>query len=187
MDDKKERAKERREWILLISICLLTVFVLKTKVIITANVPTGSMLDTIQLEDKVLGNRLAYIKDDPQRGDIVIFYAPDETDGTKYIKRLIGLPGEKVVIKDAHIYIDDNETPLKETYLPEEWEYENDEMEFEVPEGAYLFFGDNRNESLDAREWENTYVYKEDIIAKAECVYFPFNDMKSLSRYKYEQ
>lgn len=186
MDDKKERNRDRLEWVLLFAIVFVCAFVLRTKVVITANIPTGSMLDTIQLKDKVLGSRLAYKSDEPQRGEVIIFYAPDEDDGTLYIKRLIGLPGEKVTIDDGHIYINDSSEPLNETYLREEWTDENDGFEFEVPEDSYLFLGDNRNESLDARDWENTYVSKEDIVAKAELVYFPFKDAKLLTGYTYE-
>lgn len=183
MNDKKERNKEIREWILLFVICFAVVFVVRAKVILVANVPTGSMLETIQLEDKVLGNRLAYKTTDPKRGEIIMFHAPD--DGELYIKRLIGLPGEKVTIDNAQIYIDDSSEPLKENYLPEKWVDENDDFVFEVPEDSYLFLGDNRNESFDARDWENTYVSREDIVAKAEVIYFPLKDVKFLSGYEY--
>lgn len=183
MDDKKERAKERREWLLLLLIGVLAVVLLRTKVILVANVPTGSMLETIQLKDKVLGNRLAYKTTEPQRGEIIMFHAPD--DGELYIKRLIGLPGEKVTIDNAQIYIDDSSEPLKENYLPEKWVDENDDFVFEVPEDSYLFLGDNRNESLDARDWENTYVSREDIVAKAELIFFPLKDVKFLDGYEY--
>lgn len=183
MDDKKVRNKEIREWILLFAICFAVVFVVRTKVILVANVPTGSMLETIQLKDKVMGNRLAYLKDDPKRGEIVVFHAPD--DGTLYIKRLIGLPGEKVIIDNAKIYIDDSEEPLNETYLPEKWVDGNDDYVFEVPENSYLFLGDNRNESLDARYWENTYVSRDAIVAKAELIFFPIKDIKMLNGYEY--
>lgn len=182
---KKEKGSAKRdilEFAITFAVALLIAMFVKTKIIITANVPTGSMIATIQEEDKVFGYRLAYNKEDPKRGDIVIFYAPDEDDGTKYIKRLIGLPGEKVTIKDAKIYINDSEEPLVEDYLPEEWVDENDGFVFEVPEGAYFFMGDNRNSSWDARDWDNTYVYREDIIAKAEAVYFPFKDAKWLNK-----
>ena len=97
--------KEIFYYVKMIAIVLIASYVLKNKIIVNANVPTGSMESTIHVEDKVFGNRLAYINNELERGDIVMFYAPDETDGTIYIKRLIGLPGEKVTIKDSKIFI----------------------------------------------------------------------------------
>lgn len=166
-------------WIKTIVSAVIIAFLLSHFVISSVQVPTGSMLNTIQLGDRIIGNRLSYKFSDPERGDVVIFYAPDEED-TLYIKRLIGLPGDKVVIEDSKVYINDSETPLEEDYLPEEWVEGNDGMEFNVPEDCYFFMGDNRNWSLDARYWENTYVHRDKIVAKACFIYFPFSDAKFL-------
>jgi signal peptidase I len=116
---------------------------------------------------------------EPERGDIVIFKFPDD-ESQKFIKRIIGLPGEKVVIEDGKIYINDSEVPLEETYLKEEWVVGTGPYEFNVPEGCYFVMGDNRNDSNDARFWDNTYVTAEEIIGKAEFIYYPFNHIKSL-------
>lgn len=131
-------------------------------------------------KDRMLGNRLAYKTGDIKRGDIVIFKFPDD-ESQLFVKRVIGLPGDKVVIKEGKIYINDSEEPLEEDYLPEEWTVGNDasnlpdgKNEYNVPEGSYFLMGDNRNISNDARYWNNTYVKKDKIIAKAMCVYFPF-------------
>ena len=168
------------DWIKTVVITLVLVGILKSQVIIMAKVPSGSMLDTIQLEEKLMGNRLAYIKEDPKRGDIVIFDAPDEK-GKLYIKRIIGLPGETVTIKDGEVYIDDAVEPLKEDYLKKEpWVIDNDVFEFEVPEDSYLMLGDNRNDSKDARYWEHTYVSRDTIVAKAVFVWYPFTEMRKL-------
>lgn len=159
---------------MVVIVAVVTILV-RTFILVSAVVPTGSMLNTIHEKDRVIGNRLSYKFEEPERGDIVIFYAPDATDKTVYIKRLIGLPGDTVVIKEAHIYINGSETPLDEPYLKEEWVEYNDGYEFEVPADSYLFMGDNRNNSWDARMWTNTYVESDAIIAKAECIYLPFN------------
>lgn len=132
---------------------------LKNYVIINADVPTGSMENTIIPGDRLIGNRLAYLKDDPERGDIVIFRYPDDEESL-YVKRVIGLPGETVDITDGKIYIDGNEEPLEEDYLKETWTVATGDYHFEIPEDAYLMLGDNRNDSWDARYWTNTYVYR---------------------------
>ena len=188
--DKKELGKnniikEIISWIAVFAIAFTIAFVLKTKVFILANIPSSSMEETIMTGDQVFGNRLAYNSADPQRGDIAIFYAPDKPD-TLYIKRVIGLPGDKVVIDDAKIYINDSKESLDEPYINGKWTKETGYYEYQVPEGCYFMLGDNRNYSEDARDWENTYVKRDKIVAKAECIYFPFGHIKQLKTYDYK-
>ena len=120
--------------------------------------------------NRLFGNRLAYIKDDPKRGDIVIFKYPDD-ESQLFIKRVIGLPGETVTIIDGKVYIDDSTEPLYEPYLAQEML--GTFGSYEVPQGAYFVMGDNRNYSLDARFWNNTYVYKDKILGRALFRYYP--------------
>lgn len=177
--NKNQIIKEIIWWVKSVVIIFAITFVITQKIIVLANVPTGSMMNTIQEKDLVLADRLAYNEEEPERGDIVIFYAPDEVEEL-YIKRVIGLPGDKVVIDNAQIYINDSKVPLEEPYLRETWVINNGYYEFNVPQNCYLMLGDNRNSSIDSRVWENTYVNRNAIIAKAKCVYFPFNHIKSL-------
>ena len=186
MDKKQENGEKQssamREvlsWVLYFTAALLITLVLKNYVIINADVPTGSMENTIIPGDRLIGNRLAYLKDDPERGDIVIFRYPDDEESL-YVKRVIGLPGETVDITDGKIYIDGNEEPLEEDYLKETWTVATGDYHFEIPEDAYLMLGDNRNDSWDARYWTNTYVHRDKILGKAEVVYWPLNDIGKL-------
>lgn len=168
--------KEFFSWVRIIIIAVVIAFVINNFIIINANVPTGSMENTIMTESRMVGLRTAYWFNEPERGDIVIFKFPDNEEET-FVKRVIGLPGEKVVIKDAKIYINDSEEPLKEDYLPEEWVNTNGSdvpLEYQVPEDSYFVLGDNRNYSKDARYWTNTYVHKDKIIAEAKFVYWPW-------------
>ena len=155
-------------------ITLAVVLVLKNFVIINATVPTGSMENTILPGDNILGFRLAYLTEEPQRGDVIFFYFPDD-ESQKYVKRIIGLSGETVTILDGKIYINDSTEPLDEPYLKEEWTRGTGPYVFEIPEDSYLCLGDNRNRSADAREWNNPYVAKEKIIGKAIFTYFPID------------
>lgn len=173
-EEKVDWKKEIKSFAFTFLITLAVVIVLKNFVIINATVPTGSMENTIMPGDNILGFRLAYINEDPERGDIIFFPFPDD-ETQNYVKRIIGLPGETVTIIDGKIYIDDSETPLDEPYLKEEWTRGTGPYVFQIPEDSYLCLGDNRNRSADAREWNNPYVAKDKIIGKAIFTYFPFD------------
>ncbi len=166
--------QELKSILFTIVITVFVVFILKSYVIINAKVPTGSMENTILPGDNLLGFRVAYLLEEPERGDVIFFYFPDD-ESQKFVKRIIGLPGEKVVIQDAKIYIDDSEIPLEEDYLKEEWITGTGPYEFHVPEDSYFVLGDNRNGSADARYWRNPFVSEEKIIGKAIFTYYPFD------------
>lgn len=166
--------KEVKSFALTLLVTMAIVLVLKNYIIINANVPTGSMENTIMPDDNILGFRLAYLKEGPERGDVIFFYFPDD-ETQKYVKRVIGLPGEKITILEGKIYINDSTEPLDEPYLKEEWTRGTGPFVFEIPEDSYLCLGDNRNRSADAREWNNPYVAREKIIGKAIFTYFPID------------
>ena len=96
-----------------------------------------------------------------------IFKFPDD-ESQLYIKRVIGLPGDKVQIIDGKVYINDSETPLDEPYLPEP--PEGDYGPYYVPEDSYFMLGDNRNWSKDSRFWTNTYVKKEKVLTTSQAL-----------------
>lgn len=169
--------KEVFSWIVVIALAILFSLFLNRVILINAEVPTGSMENTIMPGDKLIGSRLAYLRKDPQRGDIIIFRYPDD-EAQIYVKRIIGLPGETVTIEDGKVYIEGVE--LKEDYLKEEWTVSTGPYTFEVPENSYLMMGDNRNNSWDARFWRNTYVTRDKILGKALYRYWPLNAMKKL-------
>lgn len=166
--------KEVFEWIKIILIAMALAFFVNSVLIANSRVPSASMENTIMTNDRVIGWRLAYkLGGEPERGDIVIFHheiGPAKED-TRLVKRIIGLPGERVEIRDNQVYINGDSTPLEEPYLPEAMESED--FIFEVPEGCYLMLGDNRNHSADARDWIDPYVPKKDIMAKVLFRYFP--------------
>lgn len=171
--------KEVLSWVVTIAAAVALALFLNRVILINATIPSGSMENTIMEDDRLLGLRLAYRSHDPQRGDIIIFKYPDKEE-ENYIKRIIGLPGETVDIRDAKIYINGSDTPLDEPYLKEEWVIETGPYHFEVPENSYLVLGDNRNNSLDARYWNNTYVSRDKILGKAWFRYYPFHSIGKL-------
>lgn len=192
--------KELLSWVEVFVIALVLALLLNNFILVNATVPSGSMENTIEPGNRLLGFRFSYWFSDPQRGDIVVFKYPIDTalgKKTNYIKRVIGLPGETVEIRDAKIYINGSDTPLSEPYLKEEWVVRNDGYSFEIPEGCYLMLGDNRNNSSDARYWQEKaleagvastpeeamsfcYVPKKKILGKAYVRYWPLNKISSL-------
>ncbi len=165
-------AREIWEYVKVIIIAVVIVLILNNFVIINALVPSESMEDTIMTGDRIFGFRLAYQLKEPERYDIVIFKYPDDPEQKElYIKRVIGLPGETVNIRDGKVYIDDSTEPLDDSFCPEK--PIGDFGPYTVPEGCYFMLGDNRNVSKDSRFWENTYVRKNKIVGKAIIRYFP--------------
>ncbi len=117
-------------------------------------VPSESMYPNIDSSAFLISNKKSYRDNSPQRGDIIVFKCPLDKS-TFYVKRIIGLPTEKVKIEDGKIYINGNEKPLQEEYIYGEWIKDNDNFFFAIPEDCYLVLGDNRNNSTDARYWKD--------------------------------
>ncbi len=157
--------KEVFSWIRMLVIVVLVVFLVMRFVIINATVPSGSMEPTVMTKDRLIGFRFSYWFAEPDRGDLILFKYPVDESVT-YIKRVIGLPGETIDIRDGKIYIDGSDTPLAENYLKEDWYWYNDGLHYEVPEGCYFVLGDNRNNSADSRVWAEEALF--DGVAQTE-------------------
>lgn len=151
-DKKQKRSgliKEIFSWVRIFVIAIVIALLINNFVIINANVPSGSMENTIMTKDRMIGLRTSYWFSSPKRGDIIIFNNPEYTEGQDsedsklYVKRVIGQPGEKITIKDAKVYVNDSATPIKEDYLKEAWyvnagfetnmNFNNGEMTYYVP------------------------------------------------------
>lgn len=163
-------------------------------------IPSGSMEPTLQVDDRVMVDKVSYRFSQPQRGDIVVF---DPTDSLKaqgyhesFIKRVIGLPGDKVVVRNDKVTI--NGKPLIENYPSAEnvdrmtqiyatkhnqnpdsrlWQATDKGPDYQgvVPVGHYLVLGDHRSDSSDGRMWG--FLPKKNIIGKAVVRYWPLNRM----------
>lgn len=184
-DGPKYFIKEALSWVLVFVVAFAIAYFVDNVIIINATVPSGSMENTIMTGDRMIGNRLAYRFGEPKRGDIVIFEYPDDVNDPDvkkpklFVKRLIGLPGEKVEIKDGTIYITNRQDGTtdgiyEEDYLWEDWVNANTGFSFDIPEGQYFMLGDNRNNSKDSRYWKDPFVERKEIKAKALLVYWPF-------------
>lgn len=147
----------------IVVIAVVFALVFTNFIIINAEVPSGSMRDTIWEGDRLFGFRLAYKFSEPKRGDIIIFKFPDD-ETQNYVKRVIGLPNDIVQIKNGRVYINGEE--LDEPYIKDYILDDGETYTYIVPEDSYFMLGDNRNNSKDSRYWVNTFVKKEKIVAK---------------------
>lgn len=162
--------KEFMEYLKMIIFVVVVVLVVNNFLLINAKIPSESMEQTIMTGDRVFGSRLAYVFGDPERYDIIIFKYPDN-EKELFIKRIIGMPGETVEIKDGKVYINGSKEPLKDSFTPET--PVGDYGPYTVPENSYFVLGDNRNYSKDSRFWNNPYVAEDKILGKAVLKYFP--------------
>jgi signal peptidase I len=155
----------------LLSALLFAVINLATIRILVQSV---SMQPTLYESDRVLVNRLAYIIGTPARKDVIVFDPPVSNIDEPYIKRIIGLPGDKVRITNGKVYV--NDLPLQETYIAAPPGYAGS---WDVPPGHVFVLGDNRNNSYDSHYWG--VVALESIIGKAEFVFWPYSHIKVLN------
>ncbi|MBR6271294.1 MAG: signal peptidase I [Lachnospiraceae bacterium] len=165
-------------------IIIAVVLLVRIFLLINANIPTGSMNNTIPTESRIIGTKFAYWFSEPERGDIIVFDAPDKP-GTLYVKRVIGIPGDKVEIKYESVSDGNSEFMSNVTYvngerieepylLSQQWR--GGEGVYEVPEDSVFVMGDNRDNSLDARFWSNKYVSYDKILGKAYLIYWPLSE-----------
>jgi signal peptidase I len=124
-----------------------------------------SMEPTLHSGEFVIVNRLAYRLGQPKTGDVIVFHPPTDPE-QEYIKRVIGLPGDEVVISDQQVQV--NDSLLVEPYIASPPRYESS---WEVPEGSLFVLGDNRNNSSDSHSWGP--VPLENVVGKAVIVYWP--------------
>jgi len=162
-----------KEWIIPIAIAFAIALFINKILFFKSKIPTTSMDPTIKKGDHIFVTRI-YNKDNLKRGEIVLFNS-HELD-ILLVKRLMGLPGDKVEIKEGGLlYI--NDIKIDEPYVIRK---DNKTASFKVPDDSYLFFGDNRIDSYDSRYWKNPYISKKDIVGRAWAIIYPFDRIKLL-------
>lgn len=142
-------------------------------------IPSGSMEPTLEINDRLVVEKVSYYFNPPERGDIVVFWPPESLfpPGKRrdaFIKRVIGLPGDTVEVRNGQVTVDGN--VLQEDYIkaPPNYEWGPET----VPDDAYLVLGDNRNSSYDSHAWG--YVPRENIIGRAVVRFWPPNRLGGL-------
>ncbi|MEN9207726.1 MAG: signal peptidase I [Gloeomargarita sp. GMQP_bins_120] len=159
------------EWAKTIGVSLLLAFGIRTFVAEARYIPSESMMPTLQVNDRLIIDKVTYEFRDPQRGEIVVFQPTpvlrEQGFRDAFIKRIIGLPGEQVQVKGGVVYI--NGQPLAEPYVAAPANYEYGPVT--VPPGHYLVLGDNRNHSFDSHFWG--FVPRRNIIGRAAVRFWP--------------
>ena len=174
--------REIAGWVLTLAFAALLALLINSFVFFFARVEGSSMLGTLKDGEVLFVWRAGYVFGQPQRGDIVICHYPKTKDGgyldqknTCYVKRVIGLPGDTVSIRQGTVYI--NGEALKESYLETE-RIDSQSMEAVVlEEGEYFLMGDNRSDSTDSRRMGA--VERGKILGKAVGVVYPFTEFGS--------
>lgn len=162
-----------KEWGVSLIIALAIVLFTFTFVAQPVKVPTGSMEPTVMTNDLLILEKVSRYWRNYQFGDILVFYHdPDNLGGELYLKRLIGLPGDTIEIRDGKLYR--NGKLEEEPYL-NGLVMHGRYGPIVVPEGHYFFMGDNRNRSHDARRWVNTFVPIEEVKGRAFFRYMPLS------------
>lgn len=155
-------------------LAVLAALLITNFIVVHTQIPTGSMIPTINKGDHMLINRIPFYYRDPARGEIVIF----KQEGINLVKRVIGLPGDEMDLIDGSVYI--NGEPLDESgYLePEVYSYplmSDVVFPYVVPEGHYFVMGDNRGNSQDSRYFGA--IPRTDIFAKGGVKIWPLQDI----------
>ncbi|MFZ5596297.1 MAG: signal peptidase I [Bacillota bacterium] len=159
-----------------LAIAIVLALFIRTFLLQTFYIPSESMVPTLKINDHVIADKISYRFSDPRRGDIIVFMPPLPSEKYPYVKRLIGLPGETVELKDNRVYI--NGEPIEEKYLPEGLKFRN-YGPVTVPDNSYFMMGDNRNNSSDSRVWG--FLPEKMIIGKAVVLYWPLDRVRLLT------
>ena len=174
----------QKENIRTVVIALILAVVLRTFLIEPRYIPSASMEPTLQIEDRIIVEKVSNLVRSPQRGEILVFYPPESPlieDNTKaYIKRVIGLPGELISIHDGKVFI--NGEPLAEPYISAPMDYYLPanplSSAIKIPENTYWMMGDNRNNSNDSHVWG--FLPQQNIVGRAVFRFFPFDKRTGL-------
>ena len=164
-----------KEWIIPVITAFIVAMFINKFLIFNVYIPSSSMVPTINVGDRLM-IRKVYNMGNIKRGDILVFYS-NELQET-LIKRLIGLPGDHIVIKDGIVHI--NGEDIQEDYIKNN-DYNDEELVYDVPEGKFFFLGDNRPISKDSRRWINPYIDKDDIKGKLVLRFYPIKDFGSVN------
>lgn len=180
------------EWIESIVVALVIAIVIQTFIVQAFKIPSGSMIPTFQVGDRIFVNKFLYsaripfinwrlpildIKE-PKRGDIIVFVSPEDPK-KDFVKRLIAFGGEKVEIRDGKILVNGHalkDSAVKDFYYYNAGDYGEQNKVIKVPADSYFALGDNSANSRDSRYWG--FVPRKNLVGRAMFVYWPLNRIK---------
>lgn len=180
-DEQQEtEGKKKKHPVIAFTVCIViavaVALLLRMFVFQITEISGDSMNPTLISGERAISSSVSYYFNDVEREDIIVFHAPDRTDGAYYVKRVIGLPGDHVVIADGKVSV--NNKVLAEDYLEDATtEGSIDTM---VPTGEYFVLGDNRAVSHDSRNPDVSTIKKEEILGKLVFMIYPFSEMGTI-------
>ncbi|WP_027417724.1 signal peptidase I [Aneurinibacillus terranovensis] len=165
-----------KDWVPVLVLALILSVTIRHYVGEAVVVPSASMVPTININDRLAVDK--WINPDQLKdGDIVVFYPPLKgKENERFIKRLIGVGGDVIQIKNHALYR--NGKKVDEPYIKEPMNYQYGPVT--VPKGKFFFLGDNRNESYDSHMWPTPFVDKDKICGKAVFKFYPFSEMRKM-------
>jgi len=168
-----------------IVLAVVVVVIVRSFLIQPFLVSGASMEPNFSSGDYLLIDEISYRFTQPARGDVIVFHYPGD-ESVYYIKRVIGLPGEKLLLNNGEIKIFNSQNPngfvLKESYLPMDLKTGGNE-EINLKDGQYFVMGDNRNYSFDSRSWGN--LQKSEIVGMVRLRLWPFNKAMAVGQPAY--
>ncbi|MFC4775416.1 signal peptidase I [Paenibacillus sp. GCM10023252] len=179
--------KEIVEWIKALTIAIVFVFVIRMFLFSPFIVEGPSMQPNFETGEHIIVNKILYDIRDPKRGEVVVFHVPEEN--REFIKRVIGIPGDKIKVEGDDVYINDKK--IDEPYLKDAIKAahdagelynigpgfpNNENQDAVVPEGTIFAMGDNRGDSRDSRMIG--YVNDKEVIGRADVIFWPLNKLK---------
>ena len=196
MTTGKKILREIWEWVVVFAAAFILVMLLNTTVFATTQVRQTSMQDTLMEGQHLFVEKVSYWLGDPSRGDIIVFIETENPSGffdririflkdvseifkpvesktnIRLVKRVIGIPGDEVDIRDGRVYL--NGTELEEPYVKGETWQRDISFPVTVPEGDYLVLGDNREVSKDSRTFG--FIERSQIEGRAVFRFWPLNE-----------
>lgn len=146
----------------------------------------SSMYPNFKNGDYILTEKISYHNKDPKRGDVVVFHAPPPNNAD-FIKRVIGLPGETIMVQNGKVFINGRQLPeqyLDSSIVTSEKSFLREGISYTIPPDYFMMFGDNRSFSSDSREFGP--ISKRAIVGRAALRYWPFSTARLIPKPSYQ-
>ncbi|MCM8764953.1 MAG: signal peptidase I [Candidatus Omnitrophica bacterium] len=172
LSKQQKRKKEILSWVW----AILFVLILRQFFVQAFVIPSESMKPTLKIHDRLLANKIIYKIREPRRWEVIIFKYPEDTK-KYFVKRLVGLGGESLAIRNGHVYIDGKIMTQPESVSTPLYYYNDIDGsygvngEVKIPAGTYYVLGDNSINSKDSRYWG--FVPSKNLVGKALFIYWP--------------
>jgi signal peptidase I len=185
--------KRALEYAAIVVVAVLVALAVQAWLLKPYRIPSGSMLDTLRPGDRVLVNRVVYHLREPERGDVIVFRYPEDPE-VVFIKRVVGVPGDLLEVRDGRLRVNGDEVPepyvhrtlgridptvaqatIAGSTMHDPWSLAEP---YRIPEGNYFVMGDNRTDSDDSRDWGT--VPRTAIVGEGLATYWPLSRLRTL-------